>query len=138
MSYQQYDPDYLFDQYYFQPARTTYAATFVPQGDIYGTWPSEALCSSTLIPESNFYWRDVPNKPEANVFPWADAAACITSSNNTDSAFEVAPEETQVHICPTCHKQYCRKSTLKAHLKQHLGHRPFTCQVLLFYNNNFT
>uniref|UniRef100_A0A7E4V157 Protein glass n=1 Tax=Panagrellus redivivus TaxID=6233 RepID=A0A7E4V157_PANRE len=31
--------------------------------------------------------------------------------------------------CSRCGKQYCRKSTLKAHVKHHLGERPFVCQV---------
>jgi hypothetical protein len=33
--------------------------------------------------------------------------------------------------CEICCKQYCRKSTLKAHVKYHLGGRIFTCQVYL-------
>lgn len=31
--------------------------------------------------------------------------------------------------CVTCGKEYCRKSTLKAHMKHHIGDRPFSCQV---------
>uniref|UniRef100_A0A914V2E8 C2H2-type domain-containing protein n=1 Tax=Plectus sambesii TaxID=2011161 RepID=A0A914V2E8_9BILA len=33
------------------------------------------------------------------------------------------------HSCPNCNKQYCRKSTLKAHLRQHSGERPFMCPI---------
>ena len=37
------------------------------------------------------------------------------------------------YLCTICGRQYCRKSTLKAHMKHHIGDRPFNCQVFLFY-----
>uniref|UniRef100_A0AC35F5V0 C2H2-type domain-containing protein n=1 Tax=Panagrolaimus sp. PS1159 TaxID=55785 RepID=A0AC35F5V0_9BILA len=36
---------------------------------------------------------------------------------------------TKLFSCNRCGKQYCRKSTLKAHLKHHMGERPFICQI---------
>ncbi|VDD95829.1 unnamed protein product [Enterobius vermicularis] len=143
MSYQQYESEYLFDQYYFPPtARTTYTATFVPQCDLYGGWPTEtALCSSTaLAPEANLHWREVPAKQEpTTVFPWVDASSCSSvNAAGSETVFEVTPEETRMHSCPTCHKQYCRKGTLKAHLKQHFGHRPFICQASVPTKSSFS
>uniref|UniRef100_A0AC35U355 Protein krueppel n=1 Tax=Rhabditophanes sp. KR3021 TaxID=114890 RepID=A0AC35U355_9BILA len=39
-------------------------------------------------------------------------------------------EDGKLFSCQTCGKQYCRKSTLKAHFKQHMsGQRPFTCKL---------
>lgn len=35
--------------------------------------------------------------------------------------------------CITCKKQFCRKSTLKMHIKQHIGDRPFVCQVNILF-----
>lgn len=31
--------------------------------------------------------------------------------------------------CSSCPKQYCRRSTLRAHMREHFGPRPFNCQV---------
>lgn len=39
------------------------------------------------------------------------------------------------YICTVCGRQYCRKSTLKAHMKHHIGDRPFNCQVWNFGSN---
>ncbi|KHN88152.1 Transcription factor che-1 [Toxocara canis] len=124
MSYSQYDADYLFDQYHFQPPRSTHVANFMPQGDFYG-WPSDGVCASSQPVDIEMsHWREVPLK--------ADPASMHQTSvvpSTHQNIFEVSAEETRMHSCPTCHKQYCRKSTLKAHMKQHLGHRPFSCQV---------
>ncbi|CAD5207681.1 unnamed protein product [Bursaphelenchus okinawaensis] len=38
-------------------------------------------------------------------------------------------QPTKVYGCPTCGKQYCRKSTLKSHIKQHFGNKPFMCNA---------
>lgn len=123
MSYSQYDADYLFDHYYFQPPRSSHVANFLPQGDFYG-WSSEGVCATSQPPEMDMHWRDPPVKVDLgsmnhlNVLP-----------STHQNIFEMSAEETRMHSCPTCHKQYCRKSTLKIHMKQHLGHRPFSCQV---------
>ncbi|KAE9548567.1 hypothetical protein FO519_008218 [Halicephalobus sp. NKZ332] len=39
------------------------------------------------------------------------------------------PAVSKFYSCNRCGKQYCRKSTLKAHVKHHLGERPFVCQI---------
>uniref|UniRef100_A0A1I8B8R0 C2H2-type domain-containing protein n=1 Tax=Meloidogyne hapla TaxID=6305 RepID=A0A1I8B8R0_MELHA len=33
------------------------------------------------------------------------------------------------YVCNICGRQYCRKSTLKAHMKNHVGERPFICPI---------
>jgi uncharacterized Zn-finger protein len=39
----------------------------------------------------------------------------------------------KIFTCNQCDRQYCRKSTLKAHMKQHNGaERQFVCEVGLF------
>lgn len=36
----------------------------------------------------------------------------------------------KIFTCTQCNRQYCRKSTLKAHMKQHSGgERQFVCEV---------
>uniref|UniRef100_A0A0N4ZGZ0 Protein glass n=1 Tax=Parastrongyloides trichosuri TaxID=131310 RepID=A0A0N4ZGZ0_PARTI len=49
---------------------------------------------------------------------------------NETSEKKVEEDINKLLSCPTCGKQYCRKSTLKAHMKQHFsGEKPFTCEV---------
>ncbi|VDK46973.1 unnamed protein product [Anisakis simplex] len=123
MSYPQYDNEYLYDEYYFQPPRNTYVANFIPQADFYN-WPAtDGLCGSTQpIAMELPQWRDSSFKVDSTVVHQMN----VVSPN----IFDVNVEQSRMqHTCPSCHKQYCRKSTLKAHMKQHLGHKPFSCQV---------
>nr|AXS78269.1 Transcription factor che-1 [Anisakis simplex] len=123
MSYPQYDNEYLYDEYYFQPPRNTYVANFIPQADFYN-WPAtDGLCGSTQpIAMELPQWRDSSFK--------VDSTAVHQMNVVSPNIFDVNVEQSRMqHTCPSCHKQYCRKSTLKAHMKQHLGHKPFSCQV---------
>uniref|UniRef100_A0A0N5CG31 Protein glass n=1 Tax=Strongyloides papillosus TaxID=174720 RepID=A0A0N5CG31_STREA len=56
-------------------------------------------------------------------FPVFPPMECVEEKKADD-------ENSKLLTCPTCGKQYCRKSTLKAHMKQHYsGEKPFTCEI---------
>lgn len=44
---------------------------------------------------------------------------------------ELGSTETKAKLftCCSCNKQYCRRGTLKAHMKQHIGEKPFVCLI---------
>uniref|UniRef100_A0AC34Q2U7 C2H2-type domain-containing protein n=1 Tax=Panagrolaimus sp. JU765 TaxID=591449 RepID=A0AC34Q2U7_9BILA len=56
---------------------------------------------------------------------------CLTQQiqENHSSSSPTEENTTKIYSCHRCGKQYCRKSTLKAHVKHHLGERPFICQI---------
>uniref|UniRef100_A0AC34Q2V0 C2H2-type domain-containing protein n=1 Tax=Panagrolaimus sp. JU765 TaxID=591449 RepID=A0AC34Q2V0_9BILA len=56
---------------------------------------------------------------------------CLTQQihENHSSTSPTEENTTKIYSCHRCGKQYCRKSTLKAHVKHHLGERPFICQI---------
>ncbi|KAK0425535.1 hypothetical protein QR680_009250 [Steinernema hermaphroditum] len=68
----------------------------------------------------------VPSFPSTNSVGAFSVVQNHVTSNPPPTARN---ESTRLFSCPTCHKQYCRKSTLKAHMRQHMGQRPFTCQI---------
>uniref|UniRef100_A0A1I7YBB7 Protein krueppel n=1 Tax=Steinernema glaseri TaxID=37863 RepID=A0A1I7YBB7_9BILA len=102
------------------------------EGLHYGAWvPPSAAVVEPHFAEDFGPWPPNPPPPPA---PPAFSAA------NFGGAFSLVPpatnppppartDPTRLFSCPTCHKHYCRKSTLKAHMRQHMGQRPFTCQI---------
>lgn len=123
--------DYFFDQYYFQPSVQNQPITHV---DFYSNWTSNGVCipqatvpSNQNIP-SNHIKFDRPNYNWPEPSPGASIYIARPNMFNSQNDFKS-------YDCPHCHKQYCRKSTLKAHLKQHLHYRPFVCQVVFILKN---
>ncbi|CAD5212142.1 unnamed protein product [Bursaphelenchus xylophilus] len=80
---------------------------------------SSVNLSSSIWPTERIFKSNVPNMTlDSN-----------TPSNSDIESHEESKGRQRVYGCPTCGKQYCRKSTLKSHIKQHLGNKPFMCHV---------
>lgn len=82
------------------------------------------------------------NKDNNNSSVLTKSVADSTTSNKqtltTNNKLKKLPQtinNNRHFSCNTCDKIYCRKSTLKIHMKQHVGERPFICQVKIFLLN---
>ncbi|CAK5051002.1 unnamed protein product [Meloidogyne enterolobii] len=53
----------------------------------------------------------------------------IKKEIQTTKKFISSPNKNKFYVCNICGRQYCRKSTLKAHMKNHVGERPFICPI---------
>ncbi|TKR93839.1 hypothetical protein L596_008219 [Steinernema carpocapsae] len=111
----------------------------------YGAWVAPTVSSIADPPTASHQQHFVddfgpwpPNPPTAApipTFPSSNSGGAFSvvqnhaTVNSHPTVISTRPEPTRLFACPTCHKQYCRKSTLKAHMRQHMGQRPFTCQV---------
>lgn len=71
--------------------------------------------------------RTVITNSTTNAKPKSFSPNKLPKLRNTDT--ETDANKRTMFTCEICQKHYCRKSTLKAHIKHHIGEKSFTCQV---------
>ena len=124
--------DTSFDQF-SNAAWATGATTF--QSTLSATaYPQPPLSTSLHV---------LPSVHPSNAFGLKAADTNLTSNIQLPPTFQPSeiplhqsraePPSTKLFSCGRCGKQYCRKSTLKAHkISHHMGERNFVCTVRLF------
>uniref|UniRef100_A0A915EPC8 C2H2-type domain-containing protein n=1 Tax=Ditylenchus dipsaci TaxID=166011 RepID=A0A915EPC8_9BILA len=110
-------------------------------------WPSSRICISTVDPTIRIVVVVIldeihaPAPPSPPIIPpKVELDAHLSNNRLKDrkilNVAKACPNtehskngSAKIFSCTSCGKQYCRKSTLKAHMKHHIGERPFICQI---------
>ncbi|CAK5066677.1 unnamed protein product [Meloidogyne enterolobii] len=82
--------------------------------------------SSQQLPNSLIKTQQQQYSPE-KPFRSSKKLKNIKKEIQTTKKFISSSPKNKFYVCNICGRQYCRKSTLKAHMKNHVGERPFIC-----------